>query len=261
MFKEESLNKKITILNKEPIPVPLAKDLYLTALKENKLALIETGSIARIIPELSAQKKVNFTPNNHLAPNSSFALTSYRLKHIAVNEVYFAMSLHLRGIGRAYRMGNNTLVLSGPSGTLRTLVEILNKLDRKNSLKLYSISLVNHPAAEALDLIQKLGVVSYRDAKKIFLADMNNSLMLYGTKKFYQKVAKALKDMDHSEGKMSAKQKSSFYVRPLEFAPAAEIAKILNQVKRKINPPGFFSSYSLKKMTYQRAIIPLLLMK
>ena len=26
-----------------------------------------------------------------------------------------------------------------------------------------------------------------------------------------------------------------------EFAPAAEIAKILNQVKRKINPPGFLA--------------------
>lgn len=238
VYKEALLNNKVTILNPQPVSKAWAKSLYITALNQRGLALVETKNMARIIPKKEALSHLSLTETQKLQMSDELTTTLIRLGSTKVSEIYSFLIFFLSGSGTVVKLDEHTIILSGLSAQLKKLIELTEELNQKTEKKLHTIELKNYPAEEAVSLLKKLGLINAKKPYKILVATEENALILYGKTKDYKKIERVLSELDK---KRQTKQKGQyFYVRPLEFAKAEKTAKLLMQLKTKRSGPTKF---------------------
>ncbi|MBF0290879.1 MAG: type II secretion system secretin GspD [Nitrospinae bacterium] len=243
---DQRVKGKLTIIATGLVPREIVYDIFLSSLRLNGFAAIESGAVIKIIPEAEARSNAGEVYEGTVEADGDRAVTQiYALQKERASDLATALKplMGPNGVISAYDSAN-TLVIADYAGNVRRLDRIISNLDQWPPLSLEVVPLKHVSAGEFIAMYDRIYLSKAasadgtgaaqapkqavgQGAKFSIVADTRtNSLVIRSE---HSAVMERIRDL---AGKIDtpASIKSSIHYVKLNFADAKAVASALNGV-------------------------------
>ena len=180
---------KVTVVSATPMKPNEIYDTFLSVLRVNGYAAIQSGSMIKIVPEATAQQdgSAGLDGAGRLHETDELVTQIVPVKHVSATElVPILRPLMPQGAQMIAHPGSNSLVISDRAGNVQRLVSIIGRIDTVSDNGVEMIPLQHANAAEMARTLSQLndarGTELNADAPKVFADERTNSILLSGGK-------------------------------------------------------------------------------
>ncbi|HSC10867.1 MAG TPA: type II secretion system secretin GspD [Rhodanobacteraceae bacterium] len=179
---------KVTVVSATPMKPDEIYDTFLSVLRVNGYAAIQSGSMVKIVAEATAQQDGSGGLDGVRTHETDELVTQIvPLKHVSATElVPILRPLMPQGAQLIAHPGSNSLVISDRAGNVQRLISIIGRIDTASDNGVEMITLQHASAAELARTLTQLneGKASdlSADASKVFADERTNSILLSGGK-------------------------------------------------------------------------------
>jgi len=227
-------NRKINLVTDKPIPARRIYSFLLTALRSQKLTIIESDGINNIVPETEAWSSATLI--NSVTPDSKIVSKVFYFKNInaSIAANIIRPFLSQKGFPLVANSQQNSLVVVDYADNLRNLDILIRSIDDADEALPVIFPLTHISAYEAetslINMLEKSTQVGNVTLSASFseniTADINNNrLLIKASPKRLSYISKLLSFID-----IPRKSAEMFHIYHLKFANAETIAKTLSGI-------------------------------
>jgi len=175
---------KVTVVSATPMKPDEIYETFLSVLRVNGYAAIQSGSMVKIVAEATAQQDGSGGLDAGRKHETDELVTQIvPLKHVSATElVPILRPLMPQGAQLIAHPGSNSLVISDRAGNVQRLISIIGRIDTASDNGVEMITLQHASAAELARTLTQLneGRASdlSADASKVFADERTNSILL-----------------------------------------------------------------------------------
>ncbi|MDQ7037895.1 MAG: type II secretion system secretin GspD [Aquificota bacterium] len=224
---DPAVRGKMTLVFSKPVSPSEAWDIFTSALYMYGFGVVEEKGVVRIMPvgEAVTAAKVKGKPSK-----GEIAVLVYSLRFVDAQTVMNSIRPFLSPFARiSVHAPSNSLIVADTGENIGKALRILRSLDREGSggeVRVYRLRYLS--AKEAQRIISPLNAVfskRFGFPMVVSASEEANALVVFTSKDAHLSIEEILKKVDVEE--VSAEQRS-FYIIPLRFVAAEELAQSLS---------------------------------
>ncbi len=226
---DPAVRGKMTLEFSKPLSPEEAWEVFTSALSMYGFGVVEEEGVVRIMPasEAVATAKVKERPSK-----GEFAVLVYNLRFVDPQTVMNSLRPFLSPFARvSVHSPSNSIIVADTGENIEKAVRILRSLDREEAageVKVYKLKFLS--AKEAQRIITPLGTVfSKRFGIPLIVSasEEANALVVFTSREAQRSIEEILEKIDVEEVRA---EKRSFYIIPLRFVAAEELAESLSSL-------------------------------
>lgn len=207
-------------------------DTFLSVLQVHGYAVIETGSVTKVVPQNIAKQETHpIIDDTKHEPSERLVTRLVPIQNVGSLSIVSSLRPLSRNVQIQHHAESNSVVMSGRSSDLERLVAIIKKMDRSNEKHITVIPIKYADAKKVVQTIKGLEQVIKgkigRAGNKISADERTNSLLVSGdlaTRKRIRDIVKKLDVPRKTEGKTK--------VVYLRYAKATDLVKVLQGLSK-----------------------------
>ena len=229
---DPAVRGKMTLMFSKPMSPSDAWDVFTSTLYMYGFGVVEEEGVVRIMPvgEAVTAAKVKRRPLK-----GEIAVLVYSLKFVDAQTVMNSVRPFLSPFARvSVHTPSNSLIVADTGENIEKVVRILRSLDREGSggeVRVYRLKYLS--AKEAQRIISPLNAVfskRFGIPMVVSASEEANALVVFTSREAHLSIEEILRKVDVEE--VSAEQRS-FYIIPLRFVAAEELAESLSSILGK----------------------------
>lgn len=219
----------VTVLAPEPLTVTELYEVFLTVLELNRLTLIESGSISRIVPMNVAREQTSGPVD---ITRAGFETRVIEVRNTPVAEVIEVIRPLLPAEAVLTAVPRSSLLLlSDRAQNIRRIEELVARLDQPNEQPIELIRLRNANAAEVLQVIEAMGIVP--DTAAVSVDRRSNAIVVSGDDDLRRQLRVLASRLDTQRDSVVS------HAIELNYADAATLADVVLRAIQQDDPqPG-----------------------
>ncbi len=226
---DPAVRGKMTLEFSKPLSPEEAWEVFTSALSMYGFGVVEEEGVVRIMPasEAVATAKVKERPSK-----GEFAVLVYNLRFVDPQTVMNSLRPFLSPFARiSVHSPSNSIIVADTGENIEKAVRILRSLDREEAageVRVYKLKFLS--AKEAQRIITPLGTVfSKRFGIPLIVSasEEANALVVFTSREAQRSIEEILEKIDVEEVRA---EKRSFYIIPLRFVAAEELAESLSSL-------------------------------
>ena len=226
---DPAVRGKMTLEFSKPLSPEEAWEVFTSALSMYGFGVVEEKGVVRIMPasEAVTTAKVKERPSK-----GEFAVLVYNLRFVDPQTVMNAVRPFLSPFARvSVHSPSNSIIVADTGENIEKAVRILRSLDREEAggeVRVYRLRFLS--AKEAQRIISPLGTVfSKRFGIPLIVSasEEANALVVFTSREAHRSIEEILEKIDVEEVRA---EKRSFYIIPLRFVAAEELAESLSSL-------------------------------
>ncbi len=228
---DENLRGKITIISQKPMDSSTAWRMIAEALTMAGAVVYEEGSYIKIVSSKYLKEAAPPFGKKPEGVSCEPYILIYALTKLNPSKVIRIVRPLLSSKGKVYQLsGTPILIFKDYAENLKKMKKFLDELEKEPLLpevKIFHLKYasVNEVYSSLSSIIQTLTVEKGLPFKLV-KDERSNSLIVYGNKEVFKEVERLLKELDIPV----EKSQREFYVIPLKFTSAEELAKVLKSL-------------------------------
>ncbi len=226
---DPAVRGKMTLVFSKPLEPSEAWDVFTSALYMYGFGVVEEEGVVRIMPvgEAVTAAKVKDMPSK-----GEIGVLVYNLKFVDAQMVMNSVRPFLSPFARvSVHVPSNSLMVADTGENLKKVVKILKVLDREGSageVRVYKLRFLS--AKEAQRIISPLNAVfskRFGIPMVVSASEEANAIVVFTSREAHRSVEEILRSIDTEE---VAEEHRTFYIVPLKFVSAEEIAESLKSL-------------------------------
>jgi general secretion pathway protein D len=229
---DPAVRGKMTLIFSEPLTPSEAWEVFTSALYMYGFATVEEGGVVRIMPagEAVTAAKVKGRPSK-----GEVAVLVYSLRFVDAQTVMNSVRPFLSPFAKvSVHIPSNSLIVADTGENIQKVTRILKVLDREGSageVRVYRLRYLS--AKEAQRILTPLNAVfskRFGIPTVVSASEEANAVVVFTSREAHLSVEEILKKIDVEE---VSREQRSFYIIPLRFVVAEELAESLRSLLGK----------------------------
>jgi general secretion pathway protein D len=207
-------------------------DTFLSVLQVHGYAVIETGSVTKVVPANIAKQETHpIIENPKDEPSERLVTRLVPIHNVGSLSIVSALRPLSRNVQIQHHAESNSVVMSGRASDLERLAAIIKKMDRSNEKHIEVVPLKYADAKKVVQTIKGLEQVIKgkigRAGNKISADERTNSLLVSGDLATRERIRDIIKKLD-----VPRKTEGKTKVVYLRYAKATDLVKVLQGVSK-----------------------------
>ena len=226
---DPSVSGKVSVVSPKAVPVKEARQVMLSVLEMNNLAIQDMGGYTKVVP-LSAGPSVSdkvYSGDYSVEPGEAVAVQIVPLKYVKADFVIPPLKTSIPGLNASAAANGASVVITGKETLLSKATKIIRAIDNQNSvrsIKVYPLKFAGAKSLETIfnamgkDTTSKLaGIVAVGDAR-------TKKLSVIGSAQAQRETQRVLAQLDVPS------RAQNYHVYKLENADAKTVAEQLTKI-------------------------------
>ncbi len=226
---DPAVSGKVSVVSPKAVPVKEARQVMLSVLEMNNLAIQDMGGYAKVVP-LSAGPSVSdkvYAGDYSVEPGEAVAVQVVPLKYVKADFVIPPLKTSIPGLNASAAANGASVVITGKETLLSKATKIIRAIDNQNSvrsIKVYPLKFAGAKSLETIfnamgkDTTSKLaGIVAVGDAR-------TKKLSVIGSAQAQRETQRVLAQLDVPS------RAQNYHVYKLENADAKTVAEQLTKI-------------------------------
>lgn len=252
---DPAVSGKVSVVSPKEIPLKEARQVMLSVLEMNNLAIQDMGGFAKVVP-LSAGPSTSsevYSGDYSVEPGEAVAVQVVPLKYVKADFVIAPLKASLPGLNASSAGSGASVVLTGKQTLLNKAAKIIRTIDNQDSVRSIKVYQLKHAGAKSLetifnamgkDMTSKLaGIVAVGDPR-------TKQLSVIGGAQAQRETARVLKQLDVPS------RAQNYHVYKLQNADAKTVAEQLTKVLSGLASAKAASGDSAASASGRATVVP-----
>jgi general secretion pathway protein D len=207
-------------------------DTFLSVLQVHGYAVVQTGSVTKIIPNNIAKQQTHPIIENTKNQSSEKLVTRLvQIEHVSALSIVSALRPIARGIQIQHHAESNSVIMSGRVDDLKKLETIIIRMDRADEKQIEVIPLQYADAKKVVQTIKALDKTGTKgklsSQNKVSADERTNSLLVTGDKATRARIRRIVEKID-----IPKQKEGNTKVIYLRYAKATDLATVLQGISK-----------------------------
>jgi len=226
---DPSVSGKVSVVSPKPISIKEARQVMLSVLEMNNLAIQDMGGYSKVLPLSAGPSMSNSVvkSSQSIAPSEAVAIQVVPLKYVKADFVLMPLKSALPNVQSAPLGNGSSIMLSGKASLLNRAVRIIRALDAPDSIRAIKIFTLKYANAKLLETsLNAMGKdLSSKLAGAMAIADERTKrVIIIGSRQALREADRVIKGLDVPS------RTEDFHVYRLKNADAKTVAEQLSQI-------------------------------
>ncbi len=152
---DPSVAGKVSVISPKEVSVKEARQVMLSVLEMNNLAIQDMGGYAKVVP-LSAGPSTSsnvYSGQYSVEPGEAVAVQVVPLKYVKADFVMAPLKTSLPGLNVSAASNGSSVVITGKESLLNKATKIIRAVDQQNAMRIIKVFTLKYAAAQSIEAI------------------------------------------------------------------------------------------------------------